>query len=81
MLYLRVYLQAIKGEMSNRQFDMDMKLGEKSELRVSIWQNLKTSMDEITKESMHGTKSSWPRTTEKSIFRWKQNKSSCQRKK
>lgn len=47
MLYLRVYLQAIEGEMSNRQFDMDMKLGEKSELRVSIWQNLKTSMDEI----------------------------------
>ena len=68
MLYLREYLQAVKGEMSNRQFDMDVKLGEKSELRVSIWQYLKTSMDEITKESMYDTKSSWPRTTENINF-------------
>lgn len=42
---------------------MSLKLRERSELRVSIWQYLKTSMDEITRESTYSTKNSGPGTT------------------
>lgn len=31
-------LQAVKGETSNRRYDVDMKFGERLELGVSVWQ-------------------------------------------
>lgn len=66
MLYLRV--TGIRGEMSDRQFDLNVKLGERLELGVRKRQCFKLSVGEITKECTYSTKNSGPRTTENIHF-------------